>query len=180
MTTWQQYVSEPENLNNMIAGLALLVSFISTVFALRAIALQREHNRVSVKPLPDFIFGDYEDEIKVNIHNHGLGPMTIDKVEVIENGKVVGKNLIDLMPSHPKSIPWRDFVRNLENRILAPGEEKALILLKGNTKNRTFTNFRNKVRTKLAPLTVRIYYRGIYDKDTLVYEKPLADWFLPR
>jgi hypothetical protein len=180
MNSWQQYFSEPENLNNLIAGLALIISFISTAFALRAVALQREHNRISVKPLPDFIFGDYENEIKVKIHNHGLGPMIIDKIEVMENSSVIGNNLIDLMPIHPKAIPWEDFVRNLEGRILSPGEEKVLILLSGNPKNRSFITFRDKVRAKLALLTVRIHYKGIYDKSVLVYDKALEKWFPKR
>jgi hypothetical protein len=178
MNLWQQYFSEPENLNNLIAGLALIVSFISTALALRAVALQREHNRISVKPLPDFIFGDYENEIKVKIHNHGLGPMIIEKVEVLENDNVIGNNLVDLMPIHPKTIPWEDFVRNLEGRILAPGEEKVLILLSGDSKNRSFITFRDKVREKLASLTIRIRYKGIYDKNVRVYEKALEKWFL--
>ncbi len=178
MKEWLEYFSNPENLNNLIAGLALILSFVSTAFALGAVALQREHNRLSIKPLPDFIFGDYENEVMVKIHNHGLGPMTIEKVEVVENGKVIGNNLIDLMPIHPKSIPWKDFVRNLEGRILAPGEEKVLILLSGNSANRSFITFRDKVRTKLAPLTIKIHYKGIYDKSVLIYEKALEKWFL--
>ena len=100
--------------------------------------------------------------------------MIIEKVEVLENNNVIGNNLIDLMPIHPKAIPWEDFVRNLEGRILAPG----LILLSGNSKNRSFTTFRDKVRAKLAPLTIKIHYRGIYDKSVLVYEKALEKWFL--
>jgi hypothetical protein len=72
------------DLGNIIAGLALIVSCISTILALRAVALQREHNRISVKPLPDIILADYEDEIAVRIHNHGLGPMMIDKLEVLK------------------------------------------------------------------------------------------------
>jgi hypothetical protein len=63
MNPWQQYISDPENLNNIIAGVAVGVSFLSTLLALWAVYLQREHNRVSVKPLPDLVFGDYENKI---------------------------------------------------------------------------------------------------------------------
>lgn len=177
MNLAQQYFSDQENLSNLIASLALIISAVSTILALIAIALQREHNRVSVKPLPDFIYGNYENEIKVIIHNHGLGPMRLLRVEVLENNAVIGENLIDLMPSLPKTITWEDYVRNLDERILAPGEEKALILLSGDEKKQVFVKFRDKVRNRLISLTVRIYYKGVYDKKELTYENALEMWF---
>jgi hypothetical protein len=172
----QQYISDPENLNNIIAGIAVGISFLSTLLALLAVYLQREHNRVSVKPLPDLIFGDYENEILVEIHNHGLGPMIMVRVEILNNDTVLADNLIDLMPDLPKGMNWDDFVKNLKDRILAPGEEKTLVELTGSEKNKTFISFRDKVRKTLAPLTVKVYYKGIYDKKVRIFEKSL-DWF---
>lgn len=176
MNWWQQYISDPENLNNIIASIAVGVSFLSTLLALWAVYLQREHNRVSVKPLPDLIFGDYENEIVVEIHNNGLGPMILVRVEILNNNTVLADNLIDLMPDLPKGMDWDDFVKNLKDRVLAPGEEKTLVELSGSEKNKTFVNFRDKVRKALAPLTVKVYYKGIYDKNVLTFEKSL-DWF---
>lgn len=176
MNSWQQYVSNPENLNNIIASIAVGVSFLSTLLALWAVYLQREHNRVSVRPLPDLIFGDYENQIIVEIHNNGLGPMILVGVEILKDNTVLADNLIDLMPSLPKGMRWDDFVKNLKNRVLAPGEEKTLIELSGNEKSKTFVNFRDKVRETLAPLTVKVYYKGIYDKKSRIFEQSL-DWF---
>lgn len=176
MTTLQKFLSDPQNLNNLITGVAVVVSFLSTLLALWAVFLQREHNRISVKPLPDIVFGDYENEIKVGIHNHGLGPMILVNVEILKNQAVIADNVIDLMPDQPNGISWEDFVQLLKDRVLAPGEEKMLVKLSGNSKNKTFVNFRNKVREELAPLTVKIYYKGIYDKNVLIFEKSL-DWF---
>jgi len=172
----QTFHHNSDNAGNLIAGLALLVSFISTLLALWAVRLQREHNRISVKPLPDIIFGDYENEIKVGLHNHGLGPLILIRVEVLKDSSVVSDNLIDLMPDQTKGIFWEDFVQKLKDRILAPGEEKMLVKLSGNSKSKSFISYRNKVRKELAPLSVKIYYKGIYDKTELVFEKSL-DWF---
>lgn len=176
MNPWQQYISDPENLNNIIAGIAVGVSFLSTLLALWAVYLQRQHNLISVRPMPDIIFGDYEDEIKVGLHNHGLGPMILVRVEILKNQNVVADNLIDLMPDQPRGVFWEDFVKKLKDRILAPGEEKMLIKLSGNSNNRSFIKFRDNVRQELAPLVIRVSYKGIYDKEVLVCEKSL-DWF---
>ena len=164
------------NLSNIIAGLALIASCISTILAIRAVALQREHNRISVKPLPDIILADYEDEIAVRIHNHGLGPMIIDKLEVLADKVVLADNIIDLMPTPPKDIFWDDFIKILAGRILAPGEEKVLIKLSDDSENKVFEDFRDEVRKKLAPLIVRVQYKGVYDKKTSSHERSL-DWF---
>jgi hypothetical protein len=176
MNPWQQYISDPKNLDNMIAGAAVGVSFLSTLLALWAVYLQREHNRISVRPMPDIVFGDYENEIKVGLHNHGLGPMILVQVEILKNQVVMADNLVDLMPGQPRGISWKDFVKQLKDRILAPGEEKMLIKLSGSTKNKTFIKFRNKVREELSPLVVKVYYKGIYDKRVLVFEKSFG-WF---
>jgi len=176
VSSWQQYISDPENLNNIIAGVAVGISFISTLLALWSVYLQRKHNQISIKPLPDIIFGDYTNEIKVALHNHGLGPMVLTKVEILKDGVVLDDNLISLMPEQPKGIDWDDFVELLKDRILAPGEEKMLVKLTGNPKNKTYGKFRDKVREELAPLSVKIYYKGIYDKEETIFEKEL-DWF---
>lgn len=173
MTALQEFLSDPQNL---ITSVAVILSFLSTLLALWAVFLQREHNRISVKPLPDIVFGDYENEIKVGIHNHGLGPMILVNVEILKNQTVIANNVIDLMPDQPRGISWEDFVQLLKDRVLAPGEEKMLVKLSGNSENKTFVKFRNKVREELAPLTVKIYYKGIYDKNDRIFEKSL-DWF---
>jgi len=154
MTALQEFLSDPQNL---ITSVAVILSFLSTLLALWAVFLQREHNRISVKPLPDIVFGDYENEIKVGIHNHGLGPMILVNVEILKNQAVIANNVIDLMPDQPRGISWEDFVQLLKDRVLAPGEEKMLVKLSGNSENKTFVKFRNKVREELAPLTVKIY-----------------------
>lgn len=176
MNICQQIISEPKLMSDLIAGLALIVSCISTILALRAVSLQREHNRISVKPLPDIILADYENEIAVKVHNHGLGAMIIEKLEVLKGGNVVTDNLIDLVPSPPDDICWDDFIKILAGRILAPGEEKVLIKLTGDLKNQKFIKFRDTVRQSLAPLAVKIYYKGVYDKKALSHERSL-DWF---
>ncbi len=176
MNTFQKYMSDPENLKTVIAAVAVIVSFLSTLLALWSVYLQRKHNQISVKPLPDMIFGDYTNEIKVALHNHGLGPMILTKVEILKDEILLDDDLISLMPEPPKGIDWDDFVELLKDRILAPGEEKMLVKLSGNPTNKTFVNFRNKVREELAPLKVKVYYKGIYDKEETVFEKSL-DWF---
>jgi hypothetical protein len=176
MNICQQILSKPELLSNLIASLALIVSCVSTILALRAVSLQREHNRISVKPLPDIILADYESEIAVKVHNHGLGPMIIEKLEILKGENTVADNLIDLMPSPPNDIIWDDFIKILAGRILAPGDEKVLIKLSGDSEDQKFVKYRDKARQALAPLVVKFYYKGVYDKKVLSHERSLV-WF---
>ena len=81
-----------------------------------------------------------------------------------------------MVKQEPTAYSWDDFVKDLKDRVLAPGEEKTLVELSGDEKNKTFVSFRDEVRTALAPLTVKVYYKGIYDKKDRIFQKSL-DWF---
>lgn len=159
----------------LIASVALGLSFISTIAAIWAVSLQRKHNRMSVRPIADFTFADYQDCIGVYLKNHGLGPMTIEKFEVISQDKVIGDNLIDLMPPKPPSLYWTDFLKEIKDRVMAPGEKRILIEIKGAQSDKDFASYRDELRRSLYTLKIRVTYKGVYNQKSLS-ERSLA-WF---
>lgn len=88
-----------------IAGIALIVSICSIILGVIALAIQRDHNRKSVKPICSILRSDYEDRISVRIKNAGVGPLIVEKISVINGSDsliyVVLLNGIDVKVSDP-------------------------------------------------------------------------------
>jgi len=162
-------LKNPDNVAVLIAGLALILSFLSTILTLCSVWLQRIHNRVSVRPIAESTFSDFEDHLAVKIRNNGLGPLIIKKFEICRENKIIADNLIELMPSQAETISWKNFVMSINNRVLIPGEELCILDLVGDQNNREFTEFRDKVRKALAPLIIRIHYKSIYNENRPSY-----------
>jgi hypothetical protein len=170
----------------LIASVALILSFFSTVAALISVGLQRTHNRKSVTPYPDIIFADYEDRIGVYLVNKGLGPMIIKEFEVysgckwvkdrLSGGELVKNNLIDLLPPGTNGILWNDFTKVIKKRVVAPGEKMVIVELIGNPKSKKYASFRDNIRTLLKPLYLLVHYKGIYGQKMPILERSL-EWF---
>lgn len=168
---------QPIDPSIIIACAALFLSFISTMGAIYSVAGDRNHNRLSVKPMPDVILGDYEDVIEVILKNEGLGPLKILDFEV-SNGKTTKDSVIDFMPDPPQVITWKDFSKNLKDRVLAPGEKKNLLILEQEDKYlRSYNPFKEEVRKALSVLTIKITYTGVYEETFKPYIRDL-NWFV--
>lgn len=154
--------------------LAIIVSLVSLGFAIRAMSLQRLHNRKTLAPIPYFSMGDYENHLFVRLNNDGAGPMIIDSIQVIDTVQSVevGAALIELMPV---DIVWETFVRNISGRALRPGNEILMLSLKGDPSDPAFAAARDAVRSRLARLLVRVNFHSIYDEKN--HSERSLDWF---
>jgi hypothetical protein len=166
----------PESSTIIIAFIALILSFCSTILALWSVWLQRKHNHVSVRPIAASILANYIDNLAVKIKNNGLGPLIIKKFFVQKGNNILGDNLIDLMPQNPENVPWRDFAKGINSHILSPGEELCILELKTEEISEEFIEFRNEVRMTLAPLSIKIEYENIYEERQPEYKENLY-WF---
>ena len=54
----------------IVSFCAMITSVISLFIAYKAQVHQQKHNQLSVKPLAEFLIGDYEDVIFIKIKNH--------------------------------------------------------------------------------------------------------------
>jgi hypothetical protein len=71
-------VSKPEAIaaiaNTVAAFGSVAVAIIAIFVSIKALRHQREHNKLSVKPLAQVLIGDYENRVYVKLVNTGTGP----------------------------------------------------------------------------------------------------------
>jgi hypothetical protein len=161
--------------------LALVVSVVSVSVSREALQIQRRHNILSVRPLPEITVADYENSLRVNIRNNGSGPMIIRSLAV-SNGTESKSALIDCMPDLPSARAWTHFSHSLENRSLLAGAELNLLELTKEDLDfhlegeRSYEHSRDLVRAALSTLTVTVQISDVYDSVLPIYSKSL-DWF---
>ena len=161
--------------NAIAASAAVVVSIISFVLAWKSLAVQRHHNRLSVRPLAFSSRSDYENSLSVKIHNNGVGPLIITSVRVFD-GNVTKSSVIEWMSAVPYRVTWDDFTRDFVDRSLAPGDTIVLLKLTGDARDQNFCEIRNACRMVLRQLTVKVEYRDIYDQPMPPAQRRL-DWF---
>ena len=167
-------------LNLLVAGLALLSALASLWLTGASVRSQDKHNRLSLRPLPQIAVGDYDNHLFVKIVNNGPGPMIINEIVVSGNGRSAGE-LVSLMPDHPPSIPWQDFVVETKGRSIRSGDELVLLALREDSesdesKSKEFQKFRSLVRSVLAGLKVEISFTDVYGTTFQPCERALT-WF---
>lgn len=157
------------------AFLALLVSGISLIVAFWTLWIQRRHNRLSVRPLPEVTVADYENSLRVKLRNSGSGPLIVKSLKV-SNGPEYRDSVIDWMPSLKAGRAWTTFVRATVGRAILPGEDIVLLELSEFDGEKNFAHHRNLVRKALAPLTVQVECSDIYNSHLPRYQRELK-WF---
>lgn len=157
------------------AVLALFVSCVSVWISVSSARSQRRHNELSVRPLAEVTVADFEDSLRVKLRNNGSGPMIVLAVTV-SDGANAHESLIDWMPALPQGRPWNSFTHALRRRTLQAGAEIVLLELTAHENEANFSVCRNRVRAALAPLTVNVEYKDIYETVMRPCQKPLS-WF---
>lgn len=165
----------PDVANAIAAFAAVFVSFLSVVLALRALAVQRNHNRLSVRPLAFISRADYEDRLSVKIHNNGVGPLIITSLQV-SDGKTNEESVIEWMASLTNDVTWDTFTKDLKGRSLAPRDEIVLLQFSGDIADPHFREIRDRCREVLRHLTIKLEYQDIYEQRMKPSERSLS-WF---
>lgn len=161
----------------VLAGVACILSFISLYVARAALRHQREHNRLSVRPLAYIMIGDYENQLFVKLRNNGTGPMIVKSLSII-GAQNEAEPLINAMPDlHPK-VSWTNFVEECSGRSIPPGGELVLLDLSSESSSSPgqFRLSRDKVRLALGKLEVRAEYTDIYGTKLPASSRSLK-WF---
>lgn len=167
------HIVQPFNLfDAAIAICTIVLSVVAIVISIITFRSQKEHNKNSVRPILNIVFGDYEDDIYVRIDNNGVGPAIIKKIECsycTEVSKVTENSLVDLI-SHWKSAQenadylsetldyFTDFVENIKDRAIAPGHKIVLLQLTDPAYGQ-----RIELRRFLKEVNVKISYTDIYN-----------------
>jgi hypothetical protein len=155
-----------------VALASLLVAIQAFLSSRKTSRAQHEHNQLSVTPLVNINFGDYENDLSVSLVNNGTGPMVIKSIRVIGAADPT-KPLIDAMPNLPRNdlVTWNHYIgSDLTGRsIRAGGGQIVLLRLRHNREKEKalkdlFALSRDKMRAALGPLKLRVEYTDIYGK----------------
>lgn len=150
----------------VLAGVAVVLSLISLYVAHAGLRHQREHNRLSVRPLAYLVLGDYQNQLFVKLRNNGTGPMVVKSI-VIVGAKDPTRPLIDSMPPLLPKVSWTTFVEDCAGRSVPAGGELVLLELssESSASSAQFELYRDKVRLALGKLDVRAEYTDIYGSE---------------
>lgn len=140
-----------------IALLALIATFYQ-------LYLQRGHNEKSLKPLGQVDFLNSQKRIYVHIQNNGVGPLIIEKLTFIKDGKEYS-NIQDCLDLDPKSYMH-----------IPVGDTAKKIILHGSYLEIFSTSFdendgdpeKEIVRKQLSVLALKADCRDIYDNKTTI------------
>jgi hypothetical protein len=134
--------------SDLLAALALLISFASMWLSISELRIMREEanlmrsqQKASVWPYLDVTASfAYADEIRVTyaIENKGIGPALVNKIRFLENGKEISSDytaILDLLLStlaaqgdiNEKNVNLSTGINN--NVVLSPGEKMVLLSL---------------------------------------------------
>ena len=158
-----------------VATTAVIISGISLWVSLQSLRIQRKHNILSVKPIPEITVADYEDSLRVKMKNNGNGPMIVKNLEVV--GPSGSENsVIACMGELPNGRAWTHFATDFENRVLMPGQFLPLLELTKSDGEQGFDLSRNSCRSWLSKLECCLTYSDIYESKFVPYTKSLK-WF---
>lgn len=162
--------------NVLIAGLALIVAVFSIRFTNAGIKSQREHNFLSVRPIPFIALADFENHIRVRVRNDGTGPLIVKSVSVRESGKQPEHaELVAYMPTLPDGMAWTNFSSG-EIGSIPVGGEAILLELKLNAGVAAEAAIRDACRQALSKLEIGVTYSDVYNSEFPEKVRPL-DWF---
>lgn len=142
---------------------------------------QRQHNVLTVKPIPEITLYDGEDSLRVKLRNHGVGPLLVRHLTV-SNGMEDKEKLLDWMKPLPEGLTWTNFANSIKDRTVPPGEEIVLLELTDESDDNNlvdpaiFGRARRNTRLCLSNLTVKVKYTDIYGSKFDTHSQEL-NWF---
>nr|WP_166485488.1 hypothetical protein [Ruegeria sp. TM1040] len=156
------------------ASVAALVAIFLSIYSL---SVQRQHNRLSVRPIANFVYGDFEDEISIRLMNAGVGPMRIDAFTVkCSNTGNITNSLIEQMSDKQVVATWNAFSGNPCGKTIRAGGELALLKLTGDPEDAEFSAQRDTTRRALMAIELKVTFSDVYGK-TIGTEATVLSWF---
>jgi len=157
---------------NVLATIALGISFLSIIIGVCSLWLQHKHNITSVRPIGIISLADYEDKLTIRIKNAGMGTLIVKSIETRNNNGNKKEYPIDWMPS---GISWAGFRRDLQKHAIKEGDSVVLLEFKYDPQKHNDT-IKDSIRSILENLTITITYEDIYGIEQPVESRSL-DWF---
>lgn len=141
--------------NEILDCCAVLISMISLFYTIISVKSQETHNKNSVLPLAHISISDYENDLAVKVFNYGTGPLIIDTLSVIYEGKP-HSTVIELFKD--TNILWTTFTEDVSGWTIPVGGEIVLIQKYAPTEKEKLL-----IRQILSHTTISITYKDIYN-----------------
>lgn len=183
-TMFDYLVAKPEVANAIatiasavLAAVACAIAVISLRVSRKTLEHQQEHNRLSVRPIPSIVVGDYENRLFVKIVNNGVGPLLIKKIRT-PGSTDPEQALIFHMPELLPNVLWTNFVEETSGRSVQPGSELMILDFDSGSSNSQarYSLSRDRVRDVLGALSVELQYTDVYNSDLPTISRDLK-WF---
>ena len=140
----------------------MIVAAVSTYYAYLTFKTQREHNIKSVRPILHVGQYDYENRLRVDLVNQGLGPAQIRSI-VVQKGMAEKTAILHWLPTKlPNGMNYKEYLTSHKNWTLRAGERVEMIEIPCDHTIPKQREVREELRKELCQLTVRIEYEDLY------------------
>lgn len=149
---------------SIVAAAALLVSVYSIALSRRALAIQQQHNRLSVRPIGKISFRTSANEVVIALRNDGVGPLVA--CEFLVRRSEGGEPVADLrheIPAPPAGV--RRQVGLSSRFAIVAGSEKVVLRVHAAEGEELPEEYRSSVLAGIARLTLELRYTDIYDQE---------------
>lgn len=171
----QYLIGHPDFAIALATVVSALTAALAVAVSIWALWVQRRHNKISVRPIPEVSMGDGINSISVVLSNNGVGPLVIRRMRV-SKGQESRENIIDWMKEYMPEMDWTSFASIPPDRTIKPNGEVTLIELTEEPDEQGFVTLRDMARAKLSQLVVTVEYTDAYGTPFTPCVRPL-DWF---
>lgn len=156
----------------IVSFCAMITSVILLFIAYKAQMNQQTHNQLSVKPLAEFLIGDYEDTIFIKIKNQGTGPLII-KSFTTQYKNIKAHRIMEVLSEIKYDLVWDRFTDSIDGRTI--GVDKEIVILQASFSSGQ-KSLQQKLRSELSLVELNLEYNDIYEITQPQLTKKL-DWF---
>jgi hypothetical protein len=161
---------------SIIAACALVVPIVAVGMTVWAELAQREHMRLSGRPVAALPVADFEHRLAVWLANKGLGPMRSRALTVRDAAGTVHPDVLSHMPELPRGVYWTNFHGSADGALLEAGKRLDLLVLEGDLSSPSFRGARDSIRRSLSDLTVHVEYEDLYERAMRPEERTLSSF----
>ncbi|WP_338875019.1 hypothetical protein WBJ53_05320 [Spirosoma sp. SC4-14] len=143
----------------MTWDVTVLISVLAVVGLFCQVYLQRTHNEKSLKPLGQIDFRDRQDQLYIRVSNNGVGPMILDRLWFIKDGKRYAtiEECLHLDRRSYSRLDGHESVR----KVILPNS--SLTIFEASLAPQENETALNHVRDQLSPITLKVEFHDIYD-----------------
>lgn len=150
--------------------MAIIISLLALLATFYQLYLQRLHNEKSLKPLGQIDVGDRKKHLFVHIQNNGLGPLIIDNISFIKDGKTL-EAISECLYLDPKSY-WHISLKGIDKKVILPNSH--LVVFDKNTENDSQEEI-DGIRMQLSQIGLTVQGKDIYN-NKISFRRNL-EWF---